>query len=84
MVCSLNAGDSAVSWGFNDPLPTVLQALPPDAATTSSCSFNYRNTPVQSRCAAGPAPGGYDHNIVLFSLGPDAKDKVHGGMASDT
>ncbi|PRW60803.1 Squalene synthase isoform A [Chlorella sorokiniana] len=32
----------------------------------------------------GPAPGGYDHNIVLFSLGPNAKDKVHGGMASDT
>lgn len=32
----------------------------------------------------GPAPGGYDHNVVLFSLGPNAKDKVHGGMASET
>lgn len=32
----------------------------------------------------GPAPGGYDHNWVLFGLGPDAKDKCHGGMASET
>ncbi|EFN50643.1 hypothetical protein CHLNCDRAFT_55668 [Chlorella variabilis] len=23
----------------------------------------------------GPAPGGYDHNYVLFGLGPDARDK---------
>ena len=38
-----------------------------------------------SACAAaGPAPGGYDHNWVLFGLGPDAKDKCHGGMASET
>lgn len=29
----------------------------------------------------GPAPGGYDHNFVLFGLGPDAKTKVHDGMA---
>lgn len=32
----------------------------------------------------GPSPGGYDHNIVLFGLGPDAKDKCPTGMASDT
>jgi len=29
----------------------------------------------------GAAPGGYDHNYVLFGLGPDAKDKVKHGMA---
>lgn len=29
----------------------------------------------------GPGPGGYDHNYVLFGLGPDAKDKVKHGMA---
>lgn len=39
---------------------------------------------IQLPCFAGPAPGGYDHNVVLFSLGPHAKDKVHGGMASET
>jgi hypothetical protein len=38
-----------------------------------------------SACAAaGPAPGEYDHNWALFGLGPDAKDKCHGGMASET
>jgi hypothetical protein len=31
---------------------------------------------------AGPAPGGYDHNWVLFGLGPNAKAKVKDGMAS--
>ncbi|PSC74817.1 Galactose mutarotase [Micractinium conductrix] len=32
----------------------------------------------------GPAPFGYDHNYVLFGLGPDAKSKCGpSGMASD-
>eukprot|EP00887_Chlorella_sp_A99_P003017 scaffold9.g3017.t1 len=30
----------------------------------------------------GKAPGGYDHNFVLFGLGPDAKGKTRHGMAS--
>lgn len=29
----------------------------------------------------GDEPKGYDHNFVLFGLGPDAKDKVKHGMA---
>lgn len=33
---------------------------------------------------AGKPPGGYDHNYVLFGLGPDAKEKVKHGMASET
>ncbi|KAL4447516.1 hypothetical protein ABPG75_004735 [Micractinium tetrahymenae] len=33
----------------------------------------------------GPAPGGYDHNYVLFGLGPDAKDRcLPSGQASET
>ncbi|GAB4816199.1 hypothetical protein N2152v2_003245 [Parachlorella kessleri] len=32
----------------------------------------------------GKPPGGYDHNFVLFGLGPSAKDKVKHGRASDT
>lgn len=42
--------------------------------------------PTRSCAHAGPEPGGYDHNIVLFGLGPAAKDKTqaHGGQASDT
>ena len=31
----------------------------------------------------GPAPGGYDHNIVLFGLGPKAAAKARHGRASD-
>lgn len=32
----------------------------------------------------GAAPGGYDHNFVLFGLGPEAREKVQAGMASKT
>jgi len=31
----------------------------------------------------GPPPAGYDHNYVLFGLGPDAATKTKGGMASE-
>jgi hypothetical protein len=41
--------------------------------------------------AQGPAwpllaqvEGGYDHNFVLFSMGPQAKFIARGGMASST
>ncbi len=32
---------------------------------------------------SGPPPAGYDHNYVLFGLGPDAATKTKGGMASE-
>lgn len=51
-----------------------MPSLPTDLSTA----------PPMPHAPAGPAPGGYDHNVVLFSLGPHAKDKVHGGMASET
>lgn len=42
-------------------------------------------TPIGERIEAvpGAAPGGYDHNYVLFGMGPQAKFICKKGMAGD-
>lgn len=64
----------------DDSIPTG--AIAPVAGTP----FDF-TTPhaIGERIAAvpGPAPGGYDHNYVLFGMGPQAKYICKNGMASD-
>ena len=51
----------------------------------ASCG-QHMHTLLRLCCArpAGPAPGGYDHNVVLFGLGPGARDKCPSGQAFET
>ncbi|KDD71751.1 hypothetical protein H632_c4460p0, partial [Helicosporidium sp. ATCC 50920] len=51
-----------------------VQGTPFDFKTSRAIGERIKDVP-------GPAPGGYDHNYVLFDLGPDAKSKTKDGMA---